>query len=172
MGMPVALMSGRFFVLHQDCSKNIVGHYSIDNGVTYQGANECLKRTFTGGTQTQWYIGLIDNAGFTSVSINDTNALHPGWVEHVQYSGERKLWDNNPAASCLVTTNIPVVMAITAAGAVRGTFLASRSQRDNNAAGVIYCTATINQTAGFAVAVGDTLTVTYVTRITRDRNDQ
>lgn len=50
--------------------------------ITTQGLTHIENIVFRGGTQiTAWYVGLIDNSGYTALDISDTLGAHTGWSE-------------------------------------------------------------------------------------------
>lgn len=137
----------------------------IPNGVTTEGVNEALNRMFIGQAQTQWWIGIIDQSGFSGVSVTDTHVSHPGWVEFTGYSGNRSLWMPIAASSGIMSTTVGSTFNVTAGGNLRGTFLASRATTGTGAGAVIYCTAITLAADVVPVSASDVLTITYVTRI-------
>lgn len=64
------------------------------NGATSAGLNDMLNVYFNSGGQTAtWFIGLINNAGFSALSADDTMASHLGWSEFTDYSETvRQTW--------------------------------------------------------------------------------
>lgn len=69
------------------------------NGCTNTALDDLLNKYFRNGTTAStWYLGLIDNAGFTALAAADTIASHSGWSEATYYSNaNRPTW--SPAAS-------------------------------------------------------------------------
>jgi hypothetical protein len=68
-----------------------------------------------------WYLGLIDNVGYTAVAITDTLDTHPGWSELI-VDGGRKLWlpDATFTGECYWTANVDC--------AIKGYFLTNGTQ--------------------------------------------
>jgi hypothetical protein len=68
------------------------------NGVTNVGKNAFLDAFFNSGAQpANWYLGLISNTGFTSVSSSDTAASHPLWTEWTDTGDAGRLdWGQGP----------------------------------------------------------------------------
>ena len=58
------------------------------------GLNHILETEFHSGAQvTTWYIGLVDNAGFSAFANADTMASHAGWAESSAYTeANRPTW--------------------------------------------------------------------------------
>lgn len=69
------------------------------NGVANAGLDDLLNKYFRNGTTASaWYLGLIDNAGYTALAAADTISSHAGWTEATYYSNSnRPTW--GPAAS-------------------------------------------------------------------------
>src|SRR4051812_42078797 len=79
-------LRGRFhFEIHHEdgtCDK-----HDITNLVTTAGKNALLNSFFRNtAPPTDWYFGLIDNAGFATVAVTDTMAAHGGWTEFDDYT--------------------------------------------------------------------------------------
>ena len=59
----------------------------FDNLVTTAGKNKYLDATLkTGLVSPLWYVGLVNNAGWTGYVAGDTMTSHGGWTECVAYS--------------------------------------------------------------------------------------
>jgi hypothetical protein len=79
-----------------------------------------------GAQKTAWYLGLIDNSGFASLSNNDTAASHAGWTENTAYSGgARPAWTPGAAAGQGITNPTPTIFPATGTATIRGAFLIS-----------------------------------------------
>lgn len=63
--------------------------------------NDILNTYFGGGSQiVTWYMGMVDNAGFSAFSASDTSASHPGWSENTNCSNSsRPAWTPGAASS-------------------------------------------------------------------------
>lgn len=135
---------------------------AIPNGVTVQGADHYNDVLF-GGTPPvgSWRLGVISDAGFDRLRATDTHASHPGWVEfQAVLGGTRPEWNPATSASGRKASAAPAAIQITAAGAVRGVFLASRpTAGDVAAAGVLFSTAVAD--AARDVEAGGVLSVSY-----------
>ena len=137
----------------------------LKNGVTDSGIASVLNVYFEAATQiTTWYIGLIDNAGFTALASGDTITSHTGWSE---VSGSnvsnttRPAWSPGaPSGGAIVnatTTNYNMINS--AALTLKGMFLVSDSTKGGTT-GLLFSTATF--TGGTqAVNNGDTVKITY-----------
>ncbi len=61
------------------------------NGYTTVGLNDVLNQYYAGSAFTAaWYVGLVDNAGFSSFSAADTMGSHAGWSENTTYSNSNR----------------------------------------------------------------------------------
>lgn len=140
--------------------------FYVDNAVTTEGLNYLLDANFRGGTQQPlWYLGLIDNAGFSALDPTDTHAAHTGWGEFTGiYFGLRPQWNVVTAANSgqLASSSVSVFQ-ITANGSVRGAFVASRQATGTGSGAILYSTAAMS--AGMSVSNGGTLSVTYTGRM-------
>lgn len=150
-------LRGKFFVEHRNKDGKLIGLYRIPNGIVDVGMNFLLDCMYNTGTQsTTWYIGLIDNSGYTGVSDSDTLASHAGWTEFTGYSGGRKTWTSGAASSRSVTNAATVDFTMTGAGAVRGIFLTDQA---SGTSPVLWATALFS--SAITVASSDVLKITY-----------
>src|SRR4051812_37689087 len=80
---------------HVECIKPDGTRRWIDdakNAVTTAGLNYTLNASLSNQTVvTVWYIGLVDNAGFTAYAAGDIMSSHAGWTESVAYSDSTRL---------------------------------------------------------------------------------
>ena len=87
---------GRFVVEH--FRKGVkIGQYEFPNGITNEGKNKLLDVMFHGVSAiTTWWLGLIDNSGYTALAARDTyaniNQAGNGWDEFTDYTdaGQRR----------------------------------------------------------------------------------
>lgn len=159
------MLGGTFKVECFDSAGNLKWTQFAKNGVTDVGITHLLNVYFRSTTPvTSWYIGLIDNAGYTALAAGDTSASHSGWSEAAgtNYSNSNRVgWSPGaPSGGAIVngsTSDFNMTPGSTLT--VKGLFLIS----DNTKAGT---TGTLFSTAAFtggnqAVNNGDTLKVTY-----------
>ena len=147
---------GKFIVEHFRDGKKI-GEYEFLNGIVDQGLNKILDVMFGSVTQiTTWYIGLIDNSGFSALANADTLASHAGWNEFTNYSGNRKSWGVGAAAARSITNGTTADFAITGTGTLKGIFVSNAA---SGTSGTLWSTAAFGSTV--SVTNGDTLKVTY-----------
>lgn len=118
----------------------------VPNGMTTVGITDMFEQYHNGGTGLTFYIGLIDDSGFTAVAAADTMSSHAGWTEITDYSeGTRPAWGPDDAASNKVTNSTKASFTMTAAKDAKGLFLTSVSTKDGTT-GILWCTALFNLT--------------------------
>jgi hypothetical protein len=157
---------GVFTVTCYDKDGNLKWETKAKNLVTNQGLQDMNTKYFTGSTYTAaWYIGLVDNAGFTAYSANDTMASHTGWSESTAYSGGNR----GSATFGTATTASPSVIdnnasqaqfSITGTATIRGAFLTATQGNTTNT-GVLFSVADFEAPGSRSVVSGDTLNVKY-----------
>ena len=168
---------GRFVVEHFRNGVKI-GQYEFPNGITNQGKNKLLDVMFHGGSAaTTWWLGMIDNAGYTALAATDTyqNITQAGnqWAEFTGYTdaanGEsastRPAWTVGAASNQASTNASPVVFDITGSGTVKGLFLVggianAQNKSNHDASGILWATALFG-TGDVPVNASDQLKVTY-----------
>ena len=168
---------GRFVVEHFRNGVKI-GQYEFPNGITNQGKNKLLDVMFHGGSAaTTWWLGMIDNAGYTALAATDTyqNITQAGnqWAEFTSYTdaanGEsastRPAWTVGAASNQASTNASPVVFDITGSGTVKGLFLVggianAQNKSNHDANGILWATALFG-TGDVPVNASDQLKVTY-----------
>ena len=171
---------GRFVVEH--FRKGVkIGHYEFPNGITNQGKNKLLDVMFHSVSAiTTWWLGLIDNSGYSALAAGDTyaniNQAGNGWDEFTDYTdpanagsaSTRPEWTEGAASGQAITNGSPVVFDITSSGTVKGLFLVggaagAQTKGDHTASGAILW-ATASFTGGdVGVNTNDQLKVTYTT---------
>jgi hypothetical protein len=120
---------------------------------------------FKGSTYTAaWYIGLVNDSGFSAYAAGDTLASHAGWTETTDYSGGNRATATFGTAttadpSVINNSSSPGAFSITGTVTVRGAFLTNIQDKTNNT-GLLFSVS--NFTGGNrSVVNGDTLNVTY-----------
>jgi hypothetical protein len=152
-------LHGTFHFKLHDKDGNLIREWSAPNLVTNLGRNKILDTAIGGVTQiTAWYVGLIDNSGFSALAAADTLASHAGWTEAVGYTGNRQAYSPAAASSQSITnTASPAVFSMTGTATINGAFIASVATGTSG---------TLLSEASFGTAQpvisGNTLTVTYV----------
>jgi hypothetical protein len=153
-------LGGRFRVEHFDKDGNLKGTHEFPNGIVDVGLNHILETQFNGGTPvTAWYIGLINNSGYTALANADTMASHSGWAETSAYDeATRPEWTAGTAASRSITNGTAIDFSINATVVIRGIFITSVNTKGGTS-GVLWATALFASTV--SAENGDTLKVTY-----------
>jgi len=163
-----------------------IGEFEIDNGITVEGKNFLLNLTFHGADGpakiNTWYIGLVDNAGYTAFDEGDTyddiNQAGNGWDEGIDYTDAnngnstttRPTWTEGAASNKSITTDTPqAIYDVVAAGdgdTVKGVFICggpdAQTKADHTAGtppNVLWSTAAFTATVN--VQTNDQLKVTY-----------
>jgi hypothetical protein len=132
------------------------------NGVNNTALNDVLNVYLNSGTQkTTWYIGLIDNAGFSALSQSDTISSHTGWNENTAYSQAARQTCTFAAAASQSITNSANVASFTINSNnqnIYGAFLVSDSTKGGTV-GLLFATGAF--AAVQALSNGQVLQVTY-----------
>lgn len=158
------LPKGRFQVEHWRDGK-CIGKYDVPNGVTNSGKNHMLDVTFHGTTPVSpWYLGLVNNSGFTAFAAADTPSSHAGWTELTSYDeANRVTWVEDAAASQAIANTTLATFTISATVAIKGVFLISENTKGGTT-GTLWCT------AAFASVINavdnDVLKVTFTVSLT------
>ncbi len=135
----------------------------VPNLVTTEGKNDTLSKYFKGSSYTAaWYVGLVNNAGFTAFAAADTAAQIGGtnqWAETGGYteSVRQTLTLGSPSAGSVDNTASKAVFSINTTVTVHGAFVASNSTKSSTS-GVLYGEAALS--ADRSLLSGDTLTIT------------
>ena len=126
----------------------VIGEYEMLNGIVDVGLHYLLDTSFRATTQlTSWFLGIVDNSGFSAFAAADTTASHAGWTEFTAYSeGTRGAWTPPAAATRTLSNTTTVDFTMSGGGTLKGLFLAS----DNTKGGT---TGTLWATAAFAASV-------------------
>jgi len=153
-------LKGFFSVEHRNKNNELVGIYRIPNGIVNEGLNHILDTEFHATAQiATWYIGLVDNAGWTGWNDADVMAAHAGWAESVAYTeGTRVEWTEGAAAARAITNAVTCDFSINAAGVMKGIFIVSDNTK-GGAIGVLWSTAAFTSVVN--VNNGDTFKITY-----------
>jgi hypothetical protein len=80
-------ITGSYEVKCFDADGNLKWEDSFKNIVVNTGKIDLLTKYFKGTAYTAaFYLGLVNNAGFTTYAPGDTMSSHAGWVESAAYS--------------------------------------------------------------------------------------
>jgi hypothetical protein len=153
------LAKGKFTAQHIR-NGEVIGEYEFPNGIVDAGLNSILGIMFHSDTQiTAWYLGLIDNSGFSALANADVMSSHSGWNEFTTYSqSTRPQWSPGASSSRSITNGTTVDFSITGSGTMKGIFVVNNSTKSGTT-GTLWSTAAFGSTV--AVQNGDTLKVTY-----------
>ena len=127
-----ASIGGVFKMVAEDADGKILWEEEFRNSVTSAGLDHMLNVVFRGTTQvTTWYMGLVDNAGFTQFQAGDTMSSHSGWSESAAYSeSTRPAWSPGAPSSNTISNGTEVEFTINADNtAIRGAFITSNSTK-------------------------------------------
>lgn len=157
---------GTFYVTCYDKDGQLKWSTEAKNLVTNAGLQFMNDRFFTGSTYTAaWYIGLVDNAGFTAYAAADTMASHTGWSENTSYSGTNRgtaSFGSPTLADPSVINNsaAQASYSITGTATIRGAFLTTTQDNATNT-GILFSVADFEAPGSRSVVSGDTLNVLY-----------
>ena len=119
------LMKNYFTVEHWRSDK-LLSVDKLPNAITDEGKIFLLDVMFEDTAKSAtWYIGLIDNAGYTQLAAADTLAVQAGWSEFTDYAAHptRQTWDNDAAADGAITNTTTADFTIDANGSeIKGVF--------------------------------------------------
>jgi hypothetical protein len=108
---------------------------------------------------TSWFIGMINNSGYSALADTDTMASHSGWIEFTGYSqGNRVLWGQGTPAAQSITNSTPATFNITSTATLKGIFITSSNVK-NGTTGLLWSTGLFS--ADLPVVNGDELKITY-----------
>jgi hypothetical protein len=169
---------GEFTVSHYRKGERI-NEYRFPNGIVNEGKNRVLDVMFHAQTAlTTWYLGLIDNSGFSALADDDTyddiNQAGNGWDEFDDYTDAnnagsattRPQWPEDAASGQSITNSSVAIFDIAATGTVKGVFVVAgtnaQTKNDHTAgtAHVLWATALFSS-GDVPVQNGDQLKVTY-----------
>jgi hypothetical protein len=142
-----------------DSDGNLKWAETIHNLVTTVGKNDMLDKYFAGSSYSAtWFVGLIDNAGWSAVNAADTMASHSGWAEADEYDeATREAVSWSAASSGSKTASAVTEFTINATITIRGAFLTSVGTK-NGTTGILYSAAAFSGTR--ALVDNDLLRVT------------
>jgi hypothetical protein len=152
-------LKGRFYIEHWR-EGQCIGKYQIPNGATNIGKNKSLDILFGSDSKiSTWYLGLIDNSGYTAIADADTMASHSGWTEFTDYSAsDRPTWTPAAASSQAVSNSSPITFTMSGSGTIKGVFCTSDATK-SGISGTLWATALFSTTQ--PVVSSDQLKVTY-----------
>lgn len=124
-------VKGRWLVQCHNADGSLAWEEEVPNMVVSDALNDLLNVYFASGTQkTSWFLGLIDNAGYSAIASGDTMASHSGWSESVAYTaGTRPAWTPGAAAGGSIINPTPAVVTMNATTSIRGAFITSNNTK-------------------------------------------
>ena len=154
-------LKGQYHIEHRGPDGELKGVYPFPNTIVTVGLNHILDTEFNSGSQvTTWYIGLVDNSGWTAFDNADTLSSHAGWSENTNYTeANRVTWNSDAAASRTITNANTADFSVNATGNLKGVFVSSNNVKATGNTGTLLSTAAFSSVV--AVSGGDTLKVTY-----------
>lgn len=154
------LIKGRFNVICRNPDGTLAWEANVPNAWTTVGRNNLLDVYLGAATQTTvWYIGLVNNSGFSAFAAADTSGSHAGWTESTDYDeASRRTYSPSAASAGSVVNSSPPVITCTSGSTIKGFFLISVSTKGGST-GVLACTGALpsNQT----LTAGQTLSLQY-----------
>ena len=132
-----------------------------NNGIVNVGKNKLLDVMFGAVAQiTAWFVGLIQDGGFSILADSDTMASHGGWTEFTGYDeATRVAWDEDAAANEQITNTTKAEFTINTPDTLKGLFITSDSAK-SGVAGTLWATALWDDGDLVVVAL-DTIKITY-----------
>ena len=130
--------------------------------------NDILNVYFDASSATTtFYMGMVDNSGFTAFAAGDTMSSHSGWTENTNTSlSTRPTWTPGSASAQSIANGTQVSFPMNPSGTctIKGFFLTSNSTLGGTT-GNLVATAAIG-TGPQTCSNGDTLKVTYAVNAT------
>jgi hypothetical protein len=159
-----ALAGGVFTITCYDKDGNLKWEDSAKNLVVNQGLKDMNDKYFSGsGYTAAWYLGLITGpSSGTSFVAGDTLAIHGGWTEDTNYSGNRKAVTFGAATtadpSVISNSGSPAQFTMNGTTTIAGAFLTTVA---SGTSGILFSEADFQSPGDRAVVSGDVLNVTY-----------
>lgn len=165
-------IKGSYEVKCLDSEGNLRWVDGFENIVVNTGKIDLLTKYFKGTAYTAaFYLGLVDNAGFTTYAPGDTMSSHAGWTESAAYSNATRPsvsfgtatasgGSSNPGVAGTGTISTSATtFNINATATILGAFLTT-DNTVSGTTGTLYSVGTF--TGGSrSVVLGDSLLVTY-----------
>lgn len=159
-----ALAGGVFTITCYDKDGKLKWEDSAKNLVVNQGLKDMNDKYFSGsGYTAAWYLGLITGpSSGTSFVAGDTLAIHGGWTEDTNYSGNRKAVTFGAATtadpSVISNSASPAQFTMNGTTTIAGAFLTTVA---SGTSGILFSEADFQSPGDRAVVSGDVLNVTY-----------
>lgn len=121
----------------------LVAKRRFRNGITKTAIHDAFDTHFSNGSPAAaWYLGLIDDSGFTAVDNDlDTIASHGGWTEITTEYDEatRPAWGPDASASQTIANSSKAIFTMNASVSIGGMFLVSENTK-GGATGILWST--------------------------------
>ena len=153
------LVHGEYVIQHWR-NNELVEEQVFPNGVVNAGLHYLLEAGFRDGAKsTTWYVGLIDEDGFTALNNADTMASHAGWTELTAYDADdRPAWVPGAASGRQLINTPGIAFAINSDSDIVGAFLADDDTKGGSS-GLLFSTALLN--TPIEASNGSIITLTY-----------
>ena len=153
---------GGMFTVELKRDGKVIHSEKFHNVITTEGRDNILDVMFDAATQvTSWFVGLIDNAGYTGVSAADTHDSHTGWDENTDFDeSTRPEWAPDAASSQSISNSLTVDFSINGTVTIKGIFVSGLNTKGSTSSAPLLWSAGAFATNVTAVN-GDTLSVTY-----------
>jgi hypothetical protein len=151
-------MQGTFVLKHYRQGK-LIDQIVKSNAIVDIGLDYILDVMFVSlAAPAAWYIGLIDNAGFTTLANADTMASH-GWTELTAYTeAGRQAWTPTDIGAQTILNGTPASFTMNATKTIKGIFINDDATKDD-LSGNLWSTAIVNPTIN--VVNADVIKVQY-----------
>src|SRR4030042_322192 len=130
-------LKGAFKIEHRDADGGVKGVYEFPNGIVDDGLNSILDVQCHGASQiATWYVGLVNNSGWTAFADADTLASHAGWAELTAYTEANRVeWAEDAAASRSISNTTTADFSINANNHSHGLFVSSNNVKSTGNTG-------------------------------------
>ena len=160
-------IGGIFEAWCYDRHGNLRWHDVAKNIIPTAGLNDILNIYYGAGSQTAtWYMGMVDNAGFSAFGATDTMGSQAGWAETVNTSlTSRPIWTPAAASAGSVSNGSAVTFNMNPSPTctIRGFFICSNNTLGGTS-GILSPEAAL--TSPQLCNNGDVLKVTYAVNAT------
>ena len=152
-------LRGLYRIEHIRAGK-VIDVFEGHNDITNEGLDQILDIMFNAETQiASWYIGMINNSGYSAVANTDVMTSHAGWTEFVNYDEANRVeWAPADPSAQAITNSSAAVFTFNATGTLTGIFIASNSTKSGTT-GKLWATALF--ALPVAVVDNDVLNITY-----------
>jgi hypothetical protein len=168
------MIGGVFHFVVRDAAGRVKREGRVRNTITREGfaalANALAFLNGVGVNNGSYFaksFGVVDDSGFTGVADTDTMALHPGWTEFTSYEYATDPDERPPVVSTVDDLAAGAVQVFsgqfdfTAAGTIRGFFLAQFDDKTSPADGFMWSVSALEDAVVIPVIGGDNATVDY-----------